>query len=225
MTGFEKRIIIESSEIIARELKKTREQKKLSLAEVSATLKINVKYLEALERGDFEALPIGIYKINFLKEYVIFLGLPLDEFVDLFENSQNGKDNLMEEDLFVRKAGNARFSLTIPKVLRSLLLLSSSAVCLIYLAYSLNAIIAAPVLNIESPSLDTVTKEKEIVVRGSTVPEAQVMINDELVLASSDGVFEKKVNLKSGLNTIVISAQKKYSRTNEMIKKVMVSGS
>jgi cytoskeletal protein RodZ len=224
MDFFEKKPIIESSQVIARELRQAREARGLCLADVAEILKMNVNYLAAMERGNFSQLPTGIYKVNFLREYVLFLGLPLEEFLDLFEDSQRGQNILREEDLFVRKAGNVRFSLTIPKLMKNLLILSASAVCLTYLAFSINDIVAPPELSIDSPSLDTITEEKEIMVRGTTVPEAEVHINDELVLADKSGVFEKKVELRSGLNTIVISAQKKYSRVSEQVKKVLVSG-
>jgi hypothetical protein len=55
-----------------------------------------------------------------------------------------------------------------------------------------------------------------------TEPEAEVMINGELVLTNTAGYFIKKINLKSGLNTISISAQKKYSRKNLVEKKILV---
>ncbi len=224
MEIFKKTSISSSSEIIAKELKRAREARGIGMVQVAGELNISRAYLEALERGDFEALPIGVYRANFLREYVYYLGLSWTEFSALYADAQ-GEANLRSSDLFVRRARNVRFSLVIPRILKGFAIFGVSALCIAYLGLSLNEIIAAPVLDIESPSFDTVIDEKEIVVRGVTVPEAKITINDELVLADEHGAFSKPISLKSGLNTIVITAQKKYSRTSETIKKVFVSES
>ena len=48
------------------ELKNTRNSKKITLKEISEYTKINIKYLEALENGDFNALP-NVYTRLFLR--------------------------------------------------------------------------------------------------------------------------------------------------------------
>ena len=47
------------------ELKNTRNSKKISLKEISEYTKINVKYLDALENGEFTVLP-NVYTRLFL---------------------------------------------------------------------------------------------------------------------------------------------------------------
>ena len=53
--------------------------------------------------------------------------------------------------------------------------------------------------------------------------EAEATINGDPILIGPDGFFTKELNLKNGLNTISITAQKKYSRTNKQIKTIMVN--
>ncbi|MDR2267879.1 MAG: helix-turn-helix domain-containing protein [Holosporaceae bacterium] len=56
-------------------LKKTREEKKLSLEEISKELKIRSCYLEAIECHDYDNLPESVYSIGFVRSYAKFLEL------------------------------------------------------------------------------------------------------------------------------------------------------
>lgn len=59
-------------------LKKKRIQKKITLEDLSLRTKINVRYFEAIERGDFSALPETYIRL-FLKTYARELGLDFEE--------------------------------------------------------------------------------------------------------------------------------------------------
>lgn len=60
------------------ELKQLRLEKKISLVDISTETRINVKFLEAIERGEFHILP-QTYVRAFLREYATILDLdPLD---------------------------------------------------------------------------------------------------------------------------------------------------
>src|SRR3989338_541145 len=60
---------------IGEECKRKREEKKLSLREVSRAISIQLKYLEAIEKDHYDILPARVYTVNFLKAYARFLGL------------------------------------------------------------------------------------------------------------------------------------------------------
>ena len=57
---------------------------------------------------------------------------------------------------------------------------------------------------------------------GQSETEAEVKINGELILMDEDGNFSKLINLKKGVNPLEISAKKKYSRENLIIRQVLV---
>jgi cytoskeletal protein RodZ len=46
-----------------------RNQKGISLHQIAATTKIGVRYLEAIEDGQFASLPGGIYSISYIRQY------------------------------------------------------------------------------------------------------------------------------------------------------------
>jgi len=46
-----------------------RNQKGISLHQIAATTKIGVRYLEAIEGGQFARLPGGIYNVSYIRQY------------------------------------------------------------------------------------------------------------------------------------------------------------
>jgi cytoskeleton protein RodZ len=69
---------------LGRLLGEARTTKKLSLADVEATIRVRQKYLEALECGDFAALPPGAITRGLLRNYAHFLGLDSSEVMQLY---------------------------------------------------------------------------------------------------------------------------------------------
>lgn len=66
-------------------LREARENKGLSLEEVQAATRINPRYLEALEEGDYEALPTPVHVKGFLRNYARHLGLEPEPLLDRYE--------------------------------------------------------------------------------------------------------------------------------------------
>jgi transcriptional regulator with XRE-family HTH domain len=73
------------------ELRRERERRKISLADVAESTKIKQSLLASLERGDASHWPAGLYRRAFFREYTAALGLPseaiLGEFLRLFPES------------------------------------------------------------------------------------------------------------------------------------------
>ena len=60
---------------IGEQLKEARSDKKLSISDIASTLRINKKYIQALEDNNFLLLPSQIYAKGFLKAYAEYLEL------------------------------------------------------------------------------------------------------------------------------------------------------
>lgn len=56
-------------------LKNVREQKGITLGDVADTTKITIRYLEAIENGQFNLLPSRIFARGFVKSYAKCIGL------------------------------------------------------------------------------------------------------------------------------------------------------
>ena len=65
-------------------LKKAREKKKMSIAQISKKLCIKEMYLEALENAQYYVFPGLAYGVGFLRTYSLFLGLDANEMIEKF---------------------------------------------------------------------------------------------------------------------------------------------
>lgn len=75
---------------LAEELKKARKEHNLNLQQLSAKTKIDIKFLEAIEAGDFAFLP-ELYVKAFIKEFARVVGLDEQKIVKKYENIKEGK--------------------------------------------------------------------------------------------------------------------------------------
>src|SRR3954454_10846477 len=57
------------------QLKREREQRKISLDDISVSTKIGTRFLRAIEDDQFEQLPGGIFNKGFVRAYARHLGL------------------------------------------------------------------------------------------------------------------------------------------------------
>ncbi|MEW8959766.1 MAG: RodZ domain-containing protein [Moorella sp. (in: firmicutes)] len=66
-------------------LHSAREAKGISLREAEEATKIRLRYLEALEKGDYALLPGRVYALGFLRSYARYLGLDVQAVVEQFK--------------------------------------------------------------------------------------------------------------------------------------------
>jgi len=76
------------SETIGQKLRSSRQEKRLSLEQVSAATRVRLYYLEALERDDLSAIPSAAQARGFLHIYTDYLGLNANEFVPVARPSE-----------------------------------------------------------------------------------------------------------------------------------------
>jgi transcriptional regulator with XRE-family HTH domain len=214
--------ISNSKDLISEELKRGRTEKHKSINEIGKILGIRTEYLEALENGEYEKLPQGVYGRNFLREYARYLGLDPEKMLEIYGEDSSSKIEERQKNAFAHKVPKALLFVAVPRVLKNVLLIFAVLICLSYLGYYINNIITPPDLKIIYPSIDIAVKESTIIIKGQTDKEAEVTVNGESVLADIDGVFEKVVSLKSGLNTITVKSQKKYSRPVQVERKILL---
>jgi hypothetical protein len=63
-------------------LREARNRRKVDLSEVEAAIKIRVRYLQAMENEEWDALPGGAYTRGFIRTYAGYLGLDGDRLAD-----------------------------------------------------------------------------------------------------------------------------------------------
>jgi len=222
MVHFKPSQILTESEMVAKQLRKVRLSKGLKLEDIAQRLDINIKYLKALESGDYNRLPAGVYGRNFLREYSIFLGLDHKEILKVFDEERPA-DQRQKKDIFSRQVVKRRNFLIVPKIIKSFFIILTVLVFVFYLGGYLKKINSAPELSVFEPKKEyLVIAENSVDIFGKTEPEAQVFINGKLILINPDGSFFEKISLKQGLNTVRVVAQKKHGQEAVVEKQILV---
>lgn len=75
----------------AQELKKAREKADITLQNLSARSRLDIKFLQSMEKGDFSFLP-ELYVKAFIKDYAKFVGLDVNETIKKYEAAKKGID-------------------------------------------------------------------------------------------------------------------------------------
>jgi cytoskeletal protein RodZ len=200
-------------------LRQARLFKNMRLEDVSRKINISTKYLSALEEENFDNLPSGLYRKNFLKEYANYLGL---DSLELIKQLETTPENDSVDNPFSQKILKKSTFLVFPKIIRNILFFLSVIICFLYLIFYFQRIVSAPSLTIIYPEKNLLIKNISIDIKGQADKEAEIKINGELVLNNNNGLFSQTVNLKKGLNTITISAKKKYSRESTATRQILV---
>src|SRR3972149_7882429 len=90
-----------NSEIIGQRLHQRREARRISLEQVAAALHIRLRYVEAMDKGDFDIFPSPVQARGFLRSYVQYLDLDVEPYMAALD----GDTSLLEEDDRGRQRG------------------------------------------------------------------------------------------------------------------------
>lgn len=204
-----------AQERLGEKLRNARLSLNLGLGEIEKKIKINKKYLEAIENGEYQKLPGEVYVKNFLKIYSNFLNLDFNEILQSYEkekvfNFQPAK--IKKEKRFISY-----------QFFKKIIFLIVIFFLIFYLFFEIKKLLFLPSLTIISPNDNIITKESRIKVIGRADEEAEIKINDTLVSLNIKGNFEENIELKPGLNLIKISASKKKGKEKIIYRKVILS--
>ena len=81
----------------AQELKESREKADITLQNLSARSRLDIKFLQSIEKGDFSFLP-ELYVKAFIKDYAKFIGLDVNETIKKYEAAKKGIDYNKSKD-------------------------------------------------------------------------------------------------------------------------------
>jgi len=76
---------------IGLKLQEARRSREISLQRASEDTRIDIKYLEALEKEEYEVFPAKIYVVSSLGRYARYLGLDADSLVNIFNREHSGE--------------------------------------------------------------------------------------------------------------------------------------
>lgn len=200
-------------------LQAAREARRLRLSSVSRQLNVPLKYLEAIEAGEWHALPEGDYGRYFVRAYAEYLWL---DPVPLIKDYAASRVQVIEPTHKVRPTvTHGTLNRPVAHPLRRILAGLVVAGILVYLGVATWRTFVPPKLTLVSPAADVTTSSSQLAVSGVTQAGALVTINGEEVEVNDNGRFNQAVALQPGLNTISVVVKKTYSRSSAIIRQVL----
>lgn len=199
---------------LGEKLKKIRSEYRISLNEVAKQTKIQIKYLEFLENGEYEKLPAEVYVRGFVRSYAHFLGTDESVLVKLYEHERHIQKNIKKEQFQDTNQSHFNFPhfIITPKlfVVSGIVLLTLGG--FVYLYREFQSFASVPRLSIQEPLDGSIVQSREVDIKGNTEKDASVVINGQPVLVREGGDFYEQVHLQSGLNTFTVIATNKFKK-------------
>lgn len=209
---------LDTARHLGAELKEAREKKQLTLDDVEQLSFIPLKYLHALEDGDFLLLPKGrahlkaylrklceIYNLDF--KNIIYKFHCEDGFKHSADQFSKKNDHLGHNFLWARNLSLALFILFFVG----------------YLGFQIHGITTPPKLVIFTPIEGQVSARTEISVQGATDKECHLEANGQEIKVDENGQFNTTILLSDGVNTLTLSTTKKHGKTTTLIRHVVVN--
>lgn len=200
-------------------LKEARDRKNTTLEEMGKRLRIDTKYIEALETCRFSELPFSpMYQKHLIRAYMAVLGIDASSMVEQFSR----------EELSSHSHGTVLLPNSMPRTHNLPMMLRFGAIafvvlaCFSYLGLQVHRILEPPTLLVFSPEQGHITDQSVLSVTGQTDPEVQVSINGTNVLQNEQGKFSATLDLPTGVNTLMISARKKHGKTTTETRHIIV---
>jgi cytoskeletal protein RodZ len=189
-----------------------RERKGVELYRAERDTKIRARYLEALERGDFKALPGQVYTKGFLRNYALYLGLDPEQVLSQWKSEVGPR--MTDRAIVVpppRPLETPRSGLTFtPGIIVAAALTLGVLAFAGYIAYQLFQFSKPPSLTVDNQQVSTVEAE-EYLLSGKSDPGTVITIQAPgqesfRVNADNSGNWQRTVPLNKGRNDFVVTA-------------------
>ncbi len=175
-----------------------RRKKNLTLEQLEKDLKIRKKYLEKIEKDEWD-FSSRIYLEGIIKNYAQYLNLNERKILAIFRREYDKK----EEISFKEKIDNHLIISDKTHWLK-LALVFFSIFFILYFSYQLLNYYLPPKIKIISPKTKNFVGTEKIKIIGQTKPESQIFILGNEVYPDKNGVFSYELPLMKGNNKLVI---------------------
>lgn len=197
-----------------------RELHGLDIKTVAEFTHIQPKYLTAIEEGDFTKLPKAkAYRQAYLREYATFLGLDAAHVLEQFALEEGFDDTPQVHPHTTLK----QFPFASVSVFARTLVLVGFVVAFGgYLAWQVKGVVEPPHLAVYSPLEGSISSDLFTIIQGETEKESQLTVNGQEIRPTESGIFETRIDLSPGVNTITVVATKKHGKTSTVVRHLVV---
>lgn len=207
---------------LGEKLRKLRSDFRMSLQDVSKATRIQVKYLEFLENGEYGKLPADVYVRGFLRSYARYLNVDEGALIKLYERECNIQENLGRD---TGKKATTYATTPASLVITSRSLVLGLIVILLlgaftYLYREFKSFAAEPLLVVLAPENGAVIEGESVTISGKTDKGARVTMNSQSVFVSDDGSFGDTLVLQPGVNTITLRTENRFQKEKTLMLSV-----
>ena len=200
--------------------KSTRLKKGLTLEEIEKGTKIRVKFLRALEEGDYTIFHSMPYARGFLKNYAEFLGIDVKLILAFFRR-ETGKQNIKIIPHGMVGESFSWFRITPTRAALIVALFMFAAVGY-YLFGEYKGFLGSPSVSVNNPSELSIIKEGEIEVAGKVDVDSTVFVNGEPATITEPGYFTKRISVFKGEEEIIVTAKNRRGKETTIIRHIKV---
>lgn len=198
-------------------LKEAREQAGIDIEDIVHKTKLQRHYIEALENCEFDTLPYGeTYRRQFIKSYLKAIQVNPNSFIFQY-NSEEAATPVTEHPTTAKR----QHFHNLPAYLRIGSLIVGALLMIGYLGWQVKHIVEPPEMVLHNPPNGFVTTDGALLVQGETNKEVFIKINGKDVPNNGSGQFEERLDLSPGVNTITISAKRKYGKSKIITRHVV----
>ena len=190
-----------------------RNQKNISIEDLSLATKIDPKYIQALEADRYDLLPSETFAKGFIRNLSLNLGADPNEFIAVFR-----RDFRHPEDKTKGLLSRRSSSIPLPHLPSQLLpIILGVTVFIVYLGFQFRAILTPPPLQVTKPTTNAVLASP-LDIEGITSNDSLVTINeDNVVKPDQNGIFQIRLSLPVGETLIKIKTTNRFSRSTTVV--------
>ncbi len=205
----------EPGRALGEQLLAARERKGVDLYRAERDTKIRVRYLAALERGDYSELPGTVYTKGFLRNYALYLGLNPDDILEQYRQEYGTARTAAPVEIVPRALEAPSRGLTFSRGIVVAVALSLVVVLfMVYVAFQVLRSIQPPSLAVTQPATRVTTMQgnpDRTVLVGTSGPGTTVTIQGMgqqpyQVTADTTGHWQQQVPLTKGQNEFNVTA-------------------
>jgi len=191
-------------------LRSARNQKNLTIDQLSSLTKIDAKYIEALEGDRYDLLPSETFAKGFIRNISLRLERDPGEYIAVFRRDFKKPEEKQTQVRYHHDRSNLKKYFTS----QIMMFILGGVVFLGYLGFQFRAILTPPSLNVIRPVVgDVLISPFEI--EGQTSVDSVITINNEnMTKPDTSGHFLVRLNLPVGEHELEIKATNRFSRVS-----------
>ncbi len=203
-------------------LKAARLKKNYTVEDVNKFIKVHPRYIKAMEADDYSVFDGKVHSKGFLKIYSQFLELDQEELLALWRREYAITfDDVKNEKLLKIKALEPEKFIITPSTLIVTFVGTLLFGFFLYLFFQYRQYTDAPTMDIYYPGDNIVVKHDILDITGKAELDADVFINNQKIIANTDGSFLTSIKLREGINTISIKSVNKLNKETEEIRNII----